>query len=172
MRTDDGRTCTDRLDRLVNTVPAVTGKGGVGKTTIASTVAVALADAGRRVLLVSTDPASNLSDVFGMKSGEHPTAVPGAPGLEIMNLDPHEAAKDYRVRVIGPDRGVLPDTEVAANVNYTGAGLDEEPSIRVVGDRDAEFGVDLRLLSGIRSLERSAISRRESTSALRSSLVS
>ena len=91
-----------------------TGKGGVGKTTIASTVAVALADAGRRVLLVSSDPASNLSDVFEMTTGEHPTAVPEVPRLEIMDLDPHEAAEDYRLRVIGPYRGVLPDEEVAA----------------------------------------------------------
>ena len=52
-----------------------TGKGGVGKTTIAAATAVALADAGRRVLLVSTDPASNLTDVFQMATGEHPTSV-------------------------------------------------------------------------------------------------
>ncbi len=69
-----------------------TGKGGVGETTIASTVAVALADFGRRVLLVSTEPVSNLSDVFEMKTGEHPTAVSGISWLEIMDLDPHEAA--------------------------------------------------------------------------------
>ena len=77
-------------------------------------MAVALADAGRRVLLVSTDPASNLSDVFEMTTGEHPIAVPGVPRLEIMDLDPHEAADDYRARVVGPYRGVLPDAEVAA----------------------------------------------------------
>jgi arsenite-transporting ATPase len=91
-----------------------TGKGGVGKTTIASAVAIALADAGRRVLLVSTDPASNLSDVFEMTTAEHPTSVPAVPGLEIMDIDPHQAADEYRARVIGPYRGVLPDAEVTA----------------------------------------------------------
>ena len=91
-----------------------TGKGGVGKTTIAATVAVALADAERRVLLVSTDPASNLSDVFEMETGHRPTPVPGVPRLEIMDLDPHAAAEDYRARVIGPYRGVLPDSELEA----------------------------------------------------------
>jgi len=65
-----------------------TGKGGVGKTTIASTTAVALADAGRRVLLVSTDPASNLSDVFEMSTGEQPTAVPGVPRPESWTSTP------------------------------------------------------------------------------------
>ncbi|MDO8362468.1 MAG: arsenical pump-driving ATPase [Actinomycetota bacterium] len=91
-----------------------TGKGGVGKTTIASASAVALADAGRRVLLVSTDPASNLADVFQMVTGEHPRPIPEVPGLDIMDLDPHAAADDYRSRVITPYRGVLPDAEVAA----------------------------------------------------------
>ncbi|MGE3589325.1 MAG: arsenical pump-driving ATPase [Ilumatobacteraceae bacterium] len=91
-----------------------TGKGGVGKTTVASATAVALADAGRRVLLVSTDPASNLRDVFQMETGEHPSPVPGAPRLDIMDLDPHQAADGYRARVIDPYRGVLPDGEVAA----------------------------------------------------------
>jgi arsenite/tail-anchored protein-transporting ATPase len=91
-----------------------TGKGGVGKTTIASAVAIALADAGKRVLLVSTDPASNLRDVFEMTTGEHPTTVPTVPRLEIMDIDPHQAADDYRARVINPYRGVLPEAEVAA----------------------------------------------------------
>ncbi len=65
-----------------------TGKGGVGKTTIASATAVALADRGRRVLLVSTDPASNLADVLQMATGEQPTPVPGVERLEVMDLDP------------------------------------------------------------------------------------
>lgn len=89
-----------------------TGKGGVGKTTIASATAVALADTGRRVLLVSTDPASNLHDVFRIESGTHPVGVSAVPGLDAMDLDPQRAAEDYRSRVIGPYRGVLRDDEV------------------------------------------------------------
>lgn len=91
-----------------------TGKGGVGKTTVASATAVALADAGRRVLLVSTDPASNLTDVFQMATGQAPTPVSGVDGLDAMDLDPHQAADSYRARVIDPYRGVLPDAEVAS----------------------------------------------------------
>ena len=89
-----------------------TGKGGVGKTTVASAVAVALGDAGRRVLLVSTDPASNLGDVFGTAVGPARSAVPGVPGLEVMNLDPEVAAAAYRERVIGPYRGVVSEQEL------------------------------------------------------------
>ncbi|MGE0727321.1 MAG: ArsA-related P-loop ATPase, partial [Acidimicrobiia bacterium] len=91
-----------------------TGKGGVGKTTVASGVAVALADAGRRVLLVSTDPASNLGDVFEMHPGAHPLPARGVAGLDVMDLDPHVAAEEYRSRVIGPYRGVLSDAELVA----------------------------------------------------------
>lgn len=86
-----------------------TGKGGVGKTTVASSTAVALADAGRRVLIVSTDPASNLDDVFGMTVEVEPTAVPGLPTLRVMNLDPEAAAAAYRDRMVAPYRGKLPD---------------------------------------------------------------
>ena len=89
-----------------------TGKGGVGKTTVASAVAVALGDAGRRVLVVSTDPASNLGDVFGTAVGPACSAVPGVPGVEVMNLDPDVAAAAYRERVIGPYRGVVSEQEL------------------------------------------------------------
>jgi arsenite/tail-anchored protein-transporting ATPase len=91
-----------------------TGKGGVGKTTVAAARAVALADSGRRVLLVSTDPASNLSDVFETATGEHPKPVAAVAGLDVMDLDPQVAADEYRARVIDPYRGVLPEPEVRA----------------------------------------------------------
>lgn len=91
-----------------------TGKGGVGKTTVACAVAVALADSGRRVLLVSTDPASNLSDVLATPVGAERTPVPGVDGLEAMNLDPQQAATAYRERVIGPYRGTVAPEELRA----------------------------------------------------------
>ena len=66
-----------------------TGKGGVGKTSLACATAVALADQGRKVLLVSTDPASNLGQVFGTTIGEHvPTSIPGVVGLFALNINP------------------------------------------------------------------------------------
>ncbi len=86
-----------------------TGKGGVGKTTVAAASALALAGAGRRTLIVSTDPASNLGDVFELRAGSEPTEVPGAPGLWVMDLDPEAAAAAYRERVVGPYRAVLPE---------------------------------------------------------------
>ena len=89
-----------------------TGKGGVGKTTVASASSVALAESGKRVLVLSTDPASNLDDVFGVEAGRSPTEIPGVPGLSIMNLDPEQAAEAYRERVVGPYRGVLPESVV------------------------------------------------------------
>ncbi len=91
-----------------------TGKGGVGKTSVASATAIALADRGRRVLLVSTDPASNLDEVLGVPLSAAPRAVPGVAGLEASNLDPLAAAAAYRERVVGPYRGVLPDSAVAS----------------------------------------------------------
>lgn len=90
-----------------------TGKGGVGKTSLACATAVALADGGKRVLLVSTDPASNLGQVFGVEIGDHePTAITAAPGLFALNIDPDAAAQAYRDRIIGPVRGVLPEETV------------------------------------------------------------
>ena len=90
-----------------------TGKGGVGKTTTASGAAVALASAGVRTLLISTDPASNLDDVFGLAAGSQPTPVPDLPGLWVANIDPEQAAAEYRERALAPYRGVLPDSAVA-----------------------------------------------------------
>lgn len=89
-----------------------TGKGGVGKTSVACATAVKLADAGKKVLLVSTDPASNLDEVLGVTLGNHPTAIPAISTLFAMNLDPEKSAAEYRERMIGPYRGLLPDAAV------------------------------------------------------------
>jgi arsenite-transporting ATPase len=91
-----------------------TGKGGVGKTTIASAIAVALADSGKRTLVISTDPASNLDDVFGVTAGPGPTAVPGVERLFVSNLDPEAAAAAFKERAVGPYRGVLPASAIAS----------------------------------------------------------
>ena len=90
-----------------------TGKGGVGKTSLACATAVGLADRGRRTLLVSTDPASNLDAVLGVTLGNSPSPVPGAAHLLAMNIDPDAAARDYRERTIAPYRGTVPDAELA-----------------------------------------------------------
>ena len=91
-----------------------TGKGGVGKTSVACATAVRLADAGKRVLLISTDPASNLDEVLGVTLGTTPTAIPGVANLKAMNIDPEASAKAYREGMVAPYRGVLPDAAVAS----------------------------------------------------------
>lgn len=91
-----------------------TGKGGVGKTSLACASAIRLADAGKRVLLVSTDPASNLDEVLGVPLGPAPTPIPAVSGLSALNIDPEQAARAYRERVVGPYRGVLPAAAVAS----------------------------------------------------------
>lgn len=90
-----------------------TGKGGVGKTSVACATAVALSDSGKRVLLVSTDPASNLQDVFGVELGTGRVQIEGAPNLTVANIDPVQAAADYRESVIAPYRGKLPDAVIS-----------------------------------------------------------
>jgi len=85
-----------------------TGKGGVGKTSLACASAVALADRGRRVLLVSTDPASNLDEVLGVRLAGVPTEIPGVPRLAALNIDPAAAAAAYREKLVGPYRDNLP----------------------------------------------------------------
>jgi len=117
-----------------------TGKGGVGKTSIACATAVHLAGAGRRVLLVSTDPASNVGQVFGINIGNHVTAVPEVANLSALEIDPQAAAQAYRDRIVAPVRGVLPEgvvkgieeqlsgactTEIAAFDEFTALLTDE-----------------------------------------------
>ncbi|AQT81045.1 arsenical pump-driving ATPase [Mycolicibacterium litorale] len=90
-----------------------TGKGGVGKTSIACASAVALARTGKTVLLVSTDPASNVGQVFGLPIGNLITDIPALQGLSALEIDPEQAASDYRERIVGPVRGLLPEAEIA-----------------------------------------------------------
>ena len=112
-----------------------TGKGGVGKTSIACASAIRLTEQGKRVLLVSTDPASNVGQVFGLTIGNTITMVPAVPHLSALEIDPQAAAQVYREKIVGPVRGVLPDsivrgieeqlsgactTEVAAFDEFTG----------------------------------------------------
>ena len=124
-----------------------TGKGGVGKTSLACATAIALADSGKRVLLVSTDPASNLDEVLGVTLSAFPTAVAGVPGLSALNIDPEEAARAYRERVVGPYRGVLPATAVASiEEQLSGACTVEIAAFdefsKLLGDADATRAFD------------------------------
>jgi arsenite-transporting ATPase len=124
-----------------------TGKGGVGKTSAACATAIALADAGQRVLLVSTDPASNLDEVLGVALGPEPRAVPGIEGLEALNIDPEQAARAYRERVVGPYRGVLPavalqsmEEQLSGACTVEIAAFDEFS--KLLGDEHATSGFD------------------------------
>lgn len=91
-----------------------TGKGGVGKTSLSCACGLGLADSGRKVLIVSTDPASNLSEVLGTELGSEPTAITGAPGLYALDIDPEAAARDYRERMVAPYRGILPEAAITS----------------------------------------------------------
>ena len=91
-----------------------TGKGGVGKTSLSCAAGLALAEAGKRVLIVSTDPASNLDEVLGTALGSTPTPVAGVSGLYALNIDPEAAARDYRERMVSPYRGILPVAAIAS----------------------------------------------------------
>ena len=89
-----------------------TGKGGVGKTSLACATAVFLADAGKKVLLVSTDPASNVGQVFGISIGNTVAPVDAVKGLSALEIDPQAAAQLYRDKIVDPVRGVLPEAVV------------------------------------------------------------
>ena len=90
-----------------------TGKGGVGKTSLSTAAALTLADAGRKVLLVSTDAASNLDEMLGIELRNTPVPVPGAAGLSVLNIDPDTAAESYRQRVLAQMEHGTPDEELA-----------------------------------------------------------
>ena len=124
-----------------------TGKGGVGKTSLACATAIAMAEQGKKVLLVSTDPASNLDEVLGVRLTGEPTAIPGADGLFALNIDPEAAAKAYRERVVGPFRGVLPDASVnSMEEQLSGACTVEiaafDEFTKLLGDAHATSGYD------------------------------
>jgi len=124
-----------------------TGKGGVGKTSVACATALTLAARGKRVLLVSTDPASNLDEVLDTALGPEPRPVTGAPGLFALNIDPEAAARAYRERVVGPYRGVLPDAAVRSiEEQLSGACTVEIAAFdefsKLLGDAGATAGFD------------------------------
>jgi arsenite-transporting ATPase len=141
-----------------------TGKGGVGKTSLACATAVDLADQGKRVLLVSTDPASNVGQVFGVEIGNRVTPIGAVPGLDALEIDPEAAAAAYRDRIVGPMRGVLPEkalkgveeqlsgactTEIAAFDEFTALLTDDAVTGRydhILFDT-APTGHTIRLLS-------------------------
>lgn len=89
-----------------------TGKGGVGKTSIACATAIGLADTGKNILLISTDPASNLQDVFNQPLNGNGTTIAEVPNLTVVNLDPEEAAAKYKESVVAPFRGKLPESVI------------------------------------------------------------
>lgn len=103
------------MREFLNKVPKFlffTGKGGVGKTSMACATAVGLAEKGKKILLISTDPASNLDEVLETKLNSKPVQVNGVPNLYAMNINPIEAAGEYRERMVGPYRGILPDATI------------------------------------------------------------
>ncbi len=124
-----------------------TGKGGVGKTSVASATAVGLAEGGKRVLLVSTDPASNLGEVFQVELGMTTTAIPGVANLFAMNIDPETAARAYRERMVGPYRGLLPEASVRSmEEQFSGACTTEIAAFdefsKLLGDAAATADFD------------------------------
>ncbi|WP_447888661.1 arsenical pump-driving ATPase [Serratia fonticola] len=99
-----------------------TGKGGVGKTSISCATAIRLAEQGKRVLLVSTDPASNVGQVFDQTIGNTILPVISVPGLSALEIDPQAAAQEYRARIVDPIKGILPDDVVnSINEQLSGA---------------------------------------------------
>lgn len=135
------------------------GKGGVGKTSLASATAVRLADAGQRTLLVTTDPASNLADVFEQEIGPRPRPITTVPGLDAQEIDAEAAARTYRDKALTPLRGLLPEEmlrtveeQMSGPCTVEIAGFDEFIACMLDGHYDrvvfdtAPTGHTLRLL--------------------------
>ena len=135
------------------------GKGGVGKTSLASATAVRLADAGQRTLLVTTDPASNLADVFEQEIGPSPRPISAVPGLDAQEIDAVAAARTYRDKALAPLRGLLPqgvlrtvEEQMSGPCAVEIAGFDEFIACMLDGQYDrvvfdtAPTGHTLRLL--------------------------
>jgi arsenite-transporting ATPase len=156
---------TNDIARLLQDAPRFlffTGKGGVGKTSLACACALELAGRGRKVLLVSTDPASNLDEMLQCRLSDRPSPVPGAPGLQAMNIDPEGAAESYRQRVLGQmasessddERATVREqlsgactTEIAAFDEFAGLLAGDVPGFEHVIFDTAPTGHTLRLLS-------------------------
>ena len=152
-----------------------TGKGGVGKTSIACATAIELAEAGRRVLLVSTDPASNVGQVFESGSATKSRRLTPCQ-LFALEIDPQAAAQAYRDRIVGPVRGKLPEavvkgieeqlsgactTEIAAFDEFTALLTDAAMTSaydHIVFDT-APTGHTIRLFATSRRVERLSRSR-------------
>jgi arsenite-transporting ATPase len=124
-----------------------TGKGGVGKTSLSCAVALKFVEAGKRVLLVSTDPASNLDEVLETRLNGQPGPIAGAPGLDAMNINPVEVAAAYRERLIGPMRGLLPEAalrsmeeQLSGSCTVEIAAFDEFSGL--IGNPEAAAGYD------------------------------
>ena len=151
-----------------------TGKGGVGKTSLSCASAIALCQKGKRVLIVSTDPASNLDEMLGTPLAGEPTPIAAVPGLYGMNIDPERAAEEYRTRVIGQmDRNASESerrtvreqlsgactTEIAAFDEFVGLLADENADFDHIIFDTAPTGHTLRLLSLLDRLSRRQRSR-------------
>ena len=125
-----------------------TGKGGVGKTSVACATAINLTDTGKRVLLVSTDPASNLDDVLQTRVGQSPTPISGVPGLDALNLDPEEAARAYREQVVGSYRDILPDDVIGRSKNSSPAPARWRSPVLTCSSGDSMIHPALRGMTG------------------------
>ena len=104
------------MKNLIEKIPQFlffTGKGGVGKTSMSCAISLALAKEGKKVLLISTDPASNLDEVLETKLKSIPTKINGVENLEAMNINPVVAAHEYKEKMVAPFRGVLPQSAIS-----------------------------------------------------------